>query len=859
MSVSKHILLAALLSSAAFQVVAQEPQANRDMTQSIGVPLFQQRPGMMPTTSSGTPAQSGDDLGNHTATKTLQMNGNNVETSGGGISTAGGNIETSGGTINLDGARMVRIGDPVDPEDAINLQYLNDSLGVNVKTYPVSPENPIWSSTKNKADIGLAYPSVSDVSQLAIGMNARASDIDTGGQYGSAVALGSNSRAHGADTVALGAFSQAGTFDSNNDPIAKSEAGVAIGYKARSIGIEGVAIARNSIAFGEHAVAIGAGADAGAFGSVAIGKDSSAQVADTVSFGSDSLKRRLMNIAPGIDPSDAVTMAQMDGAFGAAPKYTAGAGIQIDAAYAISVDGSVLRTTGNQSVSGVMSFSSAPKSLVDPVSGDDLVRLSHLNTVITNASYTAGDGISLTGNAVSVDGTVVRTSGNQTIDGVKTFSNSVSISSDVASHLIFRNLANISQGSLTYNPTDTSVSMRNYDAAGTFTGGLNVRGTDGAIFPEGNGFFHANNKKIVQVANPTVGPDAANKAYVDTVSTYTGSGGITVSSGKVISPDYRIVQTTGNQSIDGIKQFHMTIDASAATSIRLRNGMAGRGVLFGNNGSTTSLSITADGDAKGGSDGRQPFSITNSTGEVYTKTRFTAESTSAYQSLRVKRSNSNVNALMSFLGDDASNVVLGMGDSNKFAIGNGDGSTSVDLRWSQTKSVFEVDSQTGNVRWKGVGTGEMNASNRRLQMVADPTDPQDAVNLRTMQAEISAAIVSTYSDERLKKNIEAISPEEGMEIINMVNPMSYDFKKDGRHSFGVIAQDFQEIMPWAVFERKDGMLSVDYTQMIAPLAASAQHLNAKVSDLETRLADETQRNEELEARLEALEAALIAD
>jgi hypothetical protein len=61
---------------------------------------------------------------------------------------------------------------------------------------------------------------------------------------------------------------------------------------------------------------------------------------------------------------------------------------------------------------------------------------------ILNADRTlnvgAGDGISVAASAVAVDNTVVRTTGNQTIDGVKTFSNSISVAGNNSPYVVER-------------------------------------------------------------------------------------------------------------------------------------------------------------------------------------------------------------------------------------------------------------------------------------------------------------------------------------------------------------------------------------------------------------------------------------
>jgi autotransporter adhesin len=64
-------------------------------------------------------------------------------------------------------------------------------------------------------------------------------------------------------------------------------------------------------ATGVDAVALGGSAKASAPNSVALGAGSVADEADTVSVGSSSGKRRITNVAAGVNPSDAVNVAQL--------------------------------------------------------------------------------------------------------------------------------------------------------------------------------------------------------------------------------------------------------------------------------------------------------------------------------------------------------------------------------------------------------------------------------------------------------------------------------------------------------------------------------------------------------------------
>ena len=92
-----------------------------------------------------------------------------------------------------------------------------------------------------------------------------------------------------------------------------------------NVALGGGAVASDvgAVAIGNHAttargtygsVAIGANSAvlSGASNSVALGQNSIASEANTISVGNDTLKRRVSNVADGINPYDAVNMRQLD-------------------------------------------------------------------------------------------------------------------------------------------------------------------------------------------------------------------------------------------------------------------------------------------------------------------------------------------------------------------------------------------------------------------------------------------------------------------------------------------------------------------------------------------------------------------
>lgn len=86
------------------------------------------------------------------------------------------------------------------------------------------------------------------------------------------------------------------------------------------------------------------------------------------------------------------------------------------------------------------------------------------------------------------------------------------------------------------------------------------------------------------------------------------------------------------------------------------------------------------------------------------------------------------------------------------------------------------------------------------------------------------------SDERLKKNIEDIDGKNALKFILALDPKSYTFRKDGRDALGFIAQDIKKTMKELhvsyplIKENENGMLSLNYTNLIALIVAAIQEI-----------------------------------
>lgn len=155
-----------------------------------------------------------------------------------------------------------------------------------------------------------------------------------------------------------------------------------------------------------------------------------------------------------------------------------------------------------------------------------------------------------------------------------------------------------------------------------------------------------------------------------------------------------------------------------------------------------------------------------------------------------------------------------------------------------TKNVAPVDieNDTGFTDIYADGITMMNypsggsASNPRLvtTLAAGLADFTDYSTYESTS--IDASGVHHYSDANLKTDIRELDPD----IARQLHPVKYRFNGSEQDRYGFVAQEVQKVMPNAVQER-NGYLSLNYTELIAPLLALVQEQEARITKLEEAL------------------------
>ena len=117
-------------------------------------------------------------------------------------------------------------------------------------------------------------------------------------------------------------------------------------------------------------------------------------------------------------------------------------------------------------------------------------------------------------------------------------------------------------------------------------------------------------------------------------------------------------------------------------------------------------------------------------------------------------------------------------------------------------------------------------------------------SLDTLEVEsyiICKGSIASYSDARLKSNIEELSTEKCVNFISELRPVKFDYIHSKKSQLGFIAQEVaksaekHDIDDTLVQKDSDGMLSMNYQNIIAPLVKTIQAQNTIIEDLMKRI------------------------
>jgi hypothetical protein len=96
----------------------------------------------------------------------------------------------------------------------------------------------------------------------------------------------------------------------------------------------------------------------------------------------------------------------------------------------------------------------------------------------------------------------------------------------------------------------------------------------------------------------------------------------------------------------------------------------------------------------------------------------------------------------------------------------------------------------------------------------------------------SATQFNTSSDARLK---DVTGEAKGLEVINALNPVAFNWKADNTEDEGLLAQEVKEIVPNAVSQGEDEYYQMDYSKLVTPLIKAVQEQQEQIEELKQEI------------------------
>ena len=103
----------------------------------------------------------------------------------------------------------------------------------------------------------------------------------------------------------------------------------------------------------------------------------------------------------------------------------------------------------------------------------------------------------------------------------------------------------------------------------------------------------------------------------------------------------------------------------------------------------------------------------------------------------------------------------------------------------------------------------------------------------TIAIDSSSTTYNTSSDARLKN---VLGDAKGLEIVNQLNPVNFEWKESKKVQDGLIAQEVEELVPNAVSEGSSGYYQMDYSKLVTPLIKAVQEQQEQIEELKARIA-----------------------
>ena len=312
------------------------------------------------------------------------------------------------------------------------------------------------------------------------------------------------------------------------------------------------------------------------------------------------------------------------------------------------------------------------------------------------------------------------------------------------------------------------------------------------------GTIDMDDNKVIQVATPTVGTDAANKTYADTVAAQavTDAGTAATNADNALQTSLQTYADTAEADAIATAATDATSKANAAQAAAEATAAGANTAL---QTAMESYADTAEADAisTAAADATTKADAAETAANGYTDTAVANLVDSAPGSL------DTLNELAAALGDDANYAA----------------SVTSAIAAAQTAAQNYADANDANTTYTA-GNG-LTLSGTEFTMSGSYTGSFTATG-----------DIIAYSDDSLKTNVQVIDGALGK--VEAIRGVTFERIEDGSVSTGVIAQELKEVLPEAVHTDANGVHSVAYGNITGLLIEAVKELSAQVEELKAK-------------------------
>jgi hypothetical protein len=126
-----------------------------------------------------------------------------------------------------------------------------------------------------------------------------------------------------------------------------------------------------------------------------------------------------------------------------------------------------------------------------------------------------------------------------------------------------------------------------------------------------------------------------------------------------------------------------------------------------------------------------------------------------------------------------------------------------------------------------------NSANNRILTSVDADNGNAEANLTFDGSTLTVAgSINETSAARFKENIQPLN--DSLSKVIQLNPVEYDWKRDGKHDLGLIAEEVYEIFPDLVSKDGRWVQGISYSRLTAVLIGAVKELTARIEILENK-------------------------